>query len=212
MSTTGRRRALLVAACALSAAAITVFALGGWEGKGRAKTITTPAARVADVPVAPAGPKPSLPAGWRRVRDGDGGFTVGLPPGWSAHRSRGTLVLRSKDKTIAIAVGADRSAPGRVARPQTYAREAMASLPGYRHLRASSTRRLDHAPYPAARATATGTFAQTGIAQAITLVALQRRGEATFTLLAFSSSTTPRSPARRVVDRVVGTLHSDRPA
>jgi len=209
---TGRRRATLLAACSLSAAAITVFALGGWEGKGRAKTVITQVATTADVPVAPAGPQPLLPAGWRRVRDANGGFTVGLPPRWTARRNRGTLVLRSHDKTIAIAVGADRSGPGRVAAPRVYAREAMDSLPGYRDLRASDARRLDGAPYPAAQATATGTFSQTGIPQSITLVALQRRGEATFTLLAFSSASATQDPARRVVDRVVGTLHSEQPA
>jgi hypothetical protein len=202
---------MLLAVCALAAAAVTVFALGGWEGKGRARTVITQAATTADVPVAPAGPAPSLPAGWRRVRDADGGFTVGLPPRWTAHRSRGTLVLRSHDKTIAIAVGADRSAPGRVAAPKTYAREAMASLPGYKNLRATDARRLDGTPYPAAQATATGTFRETGVAQAITLVAVQRRGEATFTLLAFSSARAAHDPARRLVDRVVSTLHSERP-
>jgi hypothetical protein len=202
---------VLLFACALSAAALTVFALG--DRRGATKTTAAPTTTVARVPVAPAGPQPSLPEGWRRVRDADGGFSVGLPPGWSARDSDGTLVLRSRDRTLAIALGADRSAPGRVVAPTTYAREAIAGLRGYRSLRSTPPRRLQEAPYPGAVATATGTFRQTGVRQAITLVALQRRGAATFTLLAFRSAQAPGGEAKReLVDRVVDSLHSERPA
>jgi hypothetical protein len=118
-------------------------------------------------------------------------------------------VLRSRDRTLAIAVGADRSDPGKVATPHTYAREAIESLQGYNGLRSSRARALEQGPYPGALATATGTYAETGVKQAITLVALQRRGDATFTLLAFRSA---HSPASRIVDHVVDTLHAERPA
>jgi len=205
------RRAALLAFCALSAGGLSFLVLGERRGRTTTTTQTTPAT-AARVPVAPAGPQPRLPDGWRRVRDRDGGFTVGLPPGWSARRSDGTLVLRSRDRTLAIALGADRSAPGRVVAPTAYAREAIASLRGYRRLRSTAPRRLEATPYPAAVATATGTFRQTGVRQAITLVALQRRGAATFTLLAFRSARTPREAAKRVVGRVVESLHSERPA
>lgn len=213
MSRTGRRVVLLTV-CALSAGVATVKAFGGLDGKHAGRTIKTTlqATTAAPVPLAPAGPTPALPDGWRRVRDSQGGFSVGLPPGWSSHRSDGTLVLRSRDRTLAIAVGADRSAPGRAAAPGTYASEAIESLRGYRGLRASPARALREAPYPGALATATGTYADTGVEQAITLVALQRRGDATFTLLAFRSAQAPGSPAREVVDRVVDTLHAERPA
>jgi len=210
MSRSARRAALLFA-CALSAAALTVFALG--DRRGATQTTATPTATVARVPVAPAGPQPPLPEGWRRVRDDDGGFSVGLPPGWSVRRSDGALVLRSRDRTLAIALGADRSPPGRVVAPTTYAREAIDSLQGYRRLRATPPRRLDASPYPGAVATATGTFRQTGVRQAITLVALQRRGAATFTVLAFRSAHAPGGEQKReLVDRVVDSLHSERPA
>lgn len=209
MGRSGRRAALLTV-CALSAAAFTVIALGD-RRDGGAATVKPRTATLAAPPVAPAGPKPPLPVGWHRVRDADGGFTVGVPRGWTARRSDGTLVLRSRDRTVAIAIGADRSSPGRTAHPTVYAREAIASLPGYRGLRAGVTRRLAATPYPGAVATATGTFRETGVRQAITLVALQRRGAATFTLLAFRSAHIPGAAARRVVDRVVDTLHSEQP-
>jgi hypothetical protein len=201
---------VLLTVCALSAGVATVKAFGGFGDEGPARTITTTLSQeAAQVPPAPAGPTPPLPEGWRRVRDAQGGFSVGLPPGWAARRSGGTLVLRSRDRTLAIAVGADRSAPGRVAAPGDYAREAIESLRGYRRLRASASRPVRTAPYPAALATATGTYADTGVRQAITLVALQRRGDATFTLLAFRSAQSPGSPARRVVDRIVDTVHAE---
>lgn len=207
------RRAVLLAGCALSAGVLTATVFNGRDQQGTAKTVTVSStASAANVPVAPAGPQPELPARWRRVRDARAGFTVGLPPGWSSRRSGGTLVLSSRDRTLAIAVGADRSAPGRVVAPRTYASEAIESLRGYRRLRAQPARVLDETPYPAAQATATGTYAQTGVRQAITLVALQRRGDATFTLLAFRSAHSPGGPAARIVDRVVDTLHAERPA
>lgn len=212
MSRTGRRVVLLTV-CALSAGVATVKAFGGLGDDGAARTITTTVpAEAAQVPLAPAGPTPPLPDGWRRVRDEQGGFSVGLPPGWAARRSGGTLVLRSRDRTLAIAVGADRSAPGRVAAPSSYAREAIESLRGYRGLRSSPSRPVQTAPYPGALATATGTYADTGVKQAITLVALQRRGDATFTLLAFRSAQSPHSPAQRVVDEIVDTVHAERTA
>jgi hypothetical protein len=213
MSRSGRRIVLLTV-CALSAGVATVKAFGGLGADHATRTVmtTAPGPDSAHVRVAPAGPQPPLPQGWRRVRDAQAGFSVGLPPGWSSRRSDGTLVLRSRDRTLAIAVGADRSPPGKVAAPHTYAGEAISSLKGYRGLRASTARPLQEAPYPGALATATGTYADTGVRQAITLVALQRRGDATFTLLAFRSAQSPRSPARRVVEEVVDTLHAERPA
>jgi hypothetical protein len=212
MSRTGRRVVLLTV-CALSAGVATVKAFGGFGEQPATRTVTTTVpAPSPDVPVADAGPLPTLPRGWRRVSDRRGGFSVGLPPGWTARRSGGTLVLRSRDRTLAIAVGADRSAPGKVAAPATYANEAIESLRGYDGLRSTASRPLRTTPYPGAQATATGTYADTGVEQAITLVALQRRGDATYTLLAFRSAQSPREPARRVVDRVVDTLHSERPA
>jgi hypothetical protein len=207
---TGRRFALL-ALSALAGAALTVSLLGGARGDDTPTATATTSATTAAVPIAPAGPRPRLPAGWRRVRDADAGFTIGVPPGWSARQSDGTLVLRSRDRTLAIAVGADRSAPGRSAAPRQYAEQAIDSLAGYRGLRATRARPVETAPYPGALATARGTYEQTGVEQAITLVALQRRGVGTFTLLAFRSARAPRGPADRVVDRVVDTLHAGRP-
>lgn len=201
---------MLLVGCALSAGVLAATIFNDRGDQGQAKTVTTVITGLAaDVPVAPAGPRPRLPDGWRRVRDPQGGFSVGLPPGWSSKRTGGTLVLSSRDRTLAIAVGADRSAPGRVAEPRRYASEAIESLRGYRGLRATPARRLEQAPYPAAHATATGTYAQTGVKQAIRLVALQRRGDATFTMLAFRSA---KTRATGVVDAVVGTIHAERPS
>lgn len=208
---TGRRFALL-ALSALGGAALTVSLLGGAGGDDPPTAQGPVTATAARVRIAPAGPRPALPSGWRRVRDDDAGFSIGLPPGWSSRHTAGTLVLRSRDRTLAIAVGADRSAPGRSAAPRVYAEQAIDSLAGYRGLRASGARVLRTAPYPGAQATARGTYAQTGVEQAITLVALQRRGVGTFTLLAFRSAEAPGMPASRVVDRVVDTLHAERPA
>jgi hypothetical protein len=202
----------LLAVCALCGGALTMILLARGRETRRERAGGDPAVTHPRVAIAPAGPRPPMRSGWRRLHDRGAGLSIGLPPGWSAHRSGATLVLRSRDRTLAIAVGADRSMPGRSAAPRTYAEQAIESLAGYRGLRASPARAVQDAPYPAARATATGTYAQTGVRQAITLVALQRRGVGTFTLLAFRSARAPGEPASRVVDRVVDSVHAERPA
>jgi hypothetical protein len=123
-----------------------------------------------------------LPAGWKRVVNRRAGFSVGIPPGWRARGTRGATLVRSGDRLMAVSIVADRSDDGRGLPAAVYARRTARALPGYRRLRVGPARRLRGARYPGAAVTATGTFARTGVRQAIRVVVLRRPGRVAYTL------------------------------
>ena len=132
-----------------------------------------------------AEPLPPLPRGWRRTINARAGLSVGVPPAWTASEANGTTLVRSDDRALAIAIAADRSSDGRRLSPTEYLRRTVRALPGYRHLRLGAPRPLRNARYSAARVTATGTFAGTGVRQAVVIYALQRPPRVTYVLSAF---------------------------
>ncbi|HVE67811.1 MAG TPA: hypothetical protein VNB64_04445, partial [Solirubrobacteraceae bacterium] len=50
----------------------------------------------------------SLPAGWTRVVNRRAGFSLGIPPGWTARGARGATLVRSGDRLLAVSIAADR--------------------------------------------------------------------------------------------------------
>lgn len=59
---------------------------------------------------------PPLPKGWTPEINFDGGFELGVPPGWNAENEGVRSVYTSPDDLIAVTVSADRS-PGALALP-----------------------------------------------------------------------------------------------
>src|SRR3954469_25401540 len=102
--------AALVLALALSAAAC--------GDSGSSDTTTTTARERSDA-------KAKLPGDWRRVVNERAGFNVGIPPGWKARGGPGSTIVRSRDKSLAVSITADRTATGRDLKPTTYARRAI---------------------------------------------------------------------------------------
>ena len=143
--------------------------------------------------------------GWKRLINHTAGFSLSLPPGWTTRRSgEGSTLVRSKDRALAVAVSADRSGDGVNDSAKTYLERTLRNLHGYRHLRSGGAAPVRGLRYPAARLTATGTFARTRVRQAITLYALHRPGLAIYTLAVFRSAATPAArydPYLRVVLR-----------
>ena len=136
----------------------------------------------------PAAPLP----GWLRLINDTAGFSISLPPGWTTGRSgEGSTLIRSTDRALALAGSADRSKEGAGDSPTTYAERTVRHLNGYRDLRFGHAVPVPGLRYPAARLTATGTFARTRVRQAITLYALHRPGIVTYTLAVFRSAATP---------------------
>jgi hypothetical protein len=135
------------------------------------------------------------------------GFNVGIPPGWTARGGRGTTVVRSGDRAMAVSITADRSPDGRTLSAAAYARHLVRALPGYRDVRIRGTAPARGARYPGASVTATGTFARGRIRQAIRVVALRRPGQVTYSLAFFR---TARAPARTYAPAVSEMLRTFR--
>ena len=137
-------------------------------------------------------PPAAVLRGWTRLINDTAGFSLSLPPGWTTRRSGdGSTLVRSKDRALAVAVSADRGGDGVNDSAATYLKRTLRNLHGYRHLRSGGTASVRGLRYPAARLTATGTFARTRVRQAITLYALHRPGTVTYTLAVFRSAATP---------------------
>jgi hypothetical protein len=151
-------------------------------------------AREAQPPRERADREPALPGGWRRVVNQGAGFSLGIPPGWTARGAQGATVVRSRDGGLAISVVADRGQDARGTSAADYLQRTLMRLPGYSGLRVNSARPLRQARYPGAVASGTGTFTRTRVRQAISGYALQRPGQVTYTLLVFRSA---RAPANR---------------
>jgi hypothetical protein len=167
-----------------------------------------------DSPSEPAGPPERddpaarLPSGWQRVVNRRAGFTVGIPPGWTARGARGATLVRSGDRLLAVSISADRSPEGQDLRPTAYVERLVKALPGYRRLRPGRPRPVSVAHYPGAFVFATGTFARTRVAQAIQAVALQRRGQVTYTLLFFRTARAPGALYRPAVAGMLRTFRA----
>ena len=69
-----------------------------------------------------------------------------------------------------------------------YAQRIAQGLRGYRSLHAEAVLPLHGAHYPGVRLRATGTYSRTGVAQAITVVAMRRAAQVTYTLAAFRNA------------------------
>jgi hypothetical protein len=166
------------------------IALVGVLGCGEEEEFTgspDPATERTDPPAKP-------PSGWRTFANRRAGFTLSVPPGWTARARSSATLIRSSDRLLAVTVAADRSEAGRTTQPRQYARRAFRALPGFERLRASAVRRVPRSPYPSARVDGKGTLADRGQRQRITVAAFRRPERATYTVVAFSAPV-GRAPA-----------------
>jgi hypothetical protein len=154
----------------------------------------------------------ALPAGWQRVVNSRAGFTLGIPPGWTAQGAQGATLVRSGDRLLAVSIGADRSPDGRDLPPASYARRTATQLPGYRGLQVGRPRALRGARYPGAEVSATGTFARTRVRQAIRVVALRHGRQVTYSLLVFRTASAPASLYRAAIAGMIRTFRARPPA
>ena len=152
-----------------------------------------------------------LPAGWRRVVNSLSGFTLGIPPGWSARGAQGTTLVRSGDRVLAVSITADYSAEGRELPADAYARRTARSLAGYRGLRLGGARPLRGAHYPGATVTGRGTFSRTGVRQAIRVTVLRRRGQVSYSLIFFRTARVPGAAYRAAMAGMVRTFRARAP-
>jgi len=184
-------------------AAIAVVGLAGCGGSSQTRHATAPPET--------SDRRPPLPPGWRRVVNPQAGFSLGIPPGWTARGGHGSTLVRSRDRALAVSIAADRSPEGQTLTPARYAVRTMRALRGYRGLRVGGAHRVRGAHYPAAAAAGRGTFRRTHVRQAIRVIALQRPRRVTFTLLVFRNTGVPGGVYDAAVDEMVRTFRGQPP-
>jgi len=160
----------------------------------------TPPREKADRPAKP-------PPGWRTVRNPAAGFTVAAPRSWSVCRRKGTTVLRSPDRVVALTLAADRSGAGRQKAGTAYARETLAALPGFEGTTEPGVGRVSGSPYRTAVVRASGSVKRSPIPQLITVAVLQRPRKVTYSAVAF----TDPAAGDALVLRLLGTFRARPP-
>src|SRR4051812_41113946 len=165
----------------------------------------------ANAPRESADKRPPLPPGWRRVVNRRAGFSLGIPPGWTARGVRGATVVRSVDRALAVSIAADRSGQGRTLAPRSYARRTLGALRGYGRLRIGRPERVRGAHYPAAAVPARGRYRRTRVRQALTAIALQRPRRVTFSLLVFRNASVAPGVYDAAVAEMVHTFRGQAP-
>ncbi len=172
--------------------------LAGCGDDGGGNTSTPRAAETADPPA-------KLPAGWLTEVNRPAGFTVGVPPLWSANLDGGTTVLTSPDKLIAISISADRTGEALEAPLDGFATATAEGLGGFEGLKVGSPRSFKGAAYPGVEVTGRGRQSESKVPQRIQLVILRREGIASYPVLA-AINTRKGSPFDEQVDRIVRSL------
>lgn len=167
--------------------------------------------RAAAPPVERADRPAEPPSGWRTVVDDRAGLSVSVPPGWRVRSGPDGTLVRSRDRLAAVSVQADRSDAGRATPPDRYARDTIASLPGYRELTARGTRAVAGSPYPSARIDGSGVRESGGAPQRVTVAVLQRPGSVTYAAVAFRDARRTGRAEARVINRLLASLRA-RPA
>lgn len=188
-------------AAGLSAAVLAA----GCGGEDKRSGSPDPATERSDPPAKP-------PPGWRTFANRQAGFTVSVPRDWAARKRGSATLIQSSDRLLAITVAADRSAPGRRTRPAVYARRAFRSLPNFRRLRASRTRRVAGSPYPSTRVDGRGTLKGRRQRQRITVAAFRRPRRVTYTVVAFSAELDGAATHAASVKLLLRSLRARRPA
>jgi hypothetical protein len=180
----------MAARAVLGAALCALVVAGCGGGSSSTRSTTAPETRQ---------PPAHLPTPWHRHVDPANGLTIGIPPGWRVSHKHGALLVRSADRLVVVSVAAQRS-PGALAiPPDRYAREALASLSGYRHkLRPGPVRRFSGTPFDGVRVSARG-ISKGGVTQLVHLIVLRRDGVANFTLLIASSHAATNADVKRAL-------------
>lgn len=162
-----------------------------------------PAAERTDRPATP-------PRGWRTVLNRKAGFTVAVPRPWAARTRRGATLIRSDDSLLALTVLADRSRAGLETPARSYARQALAGLPGLERAQRRPAGAV-RSPYENASLEATGTPAASRRPQRVRVTVFRRPGQVTYTAIAFRNARVRPRRHDRALDRLLASFRARPP-
>jgi hypothetical protein len=152
-------------------------------------------------------PVPKLPRGWKPHVNRDGGFALGVPPGWSARAHGAHSELRSPDRLVAISIAADRSEETLAIPLPELARTTLdAGLPGIRKLEARDPRPNRHRYDAVSLAASALAGKDPPVRERLTLIVIRRQGLATYTALAAENTEASARPHREEIERALRSL------
>lgn len=179
--------------------AVLVLLLGlvgcGGGSKEPAQTVSTPT--TADAPA-------KLPRRWSSHVNGPGGFSVGVPPAWTAKLNGSTSELTAPGRLLAVSIAADRTNEALAAVPAAFAEQTAKNLTGFRGLRPARARALP-TQYPGAILQTEGKRAN-GKRERLTLVVLKPDSIAVFSLLAASTGKLKARAELHVIAQITRSL------
>jgi hypothetical protein len=145
------------------------------------------------------------------VRNPRAGFTIAAPRSWTARTRRGATLIRSRDRLVAITVGADRTDEGRSTSPGPYARQLLDDLPNFEGSVKPQARRVPGTPYRTARVEGAGVLKTAKRPQRITIVAYHLPNAVTFAAVVFRNPAAEPPADRQAVERLLRTFRSGTP-
>ena len=139
---------------------------------------------------------PPLPRGWTPEINFEGGFEIGLPPGWSADNDGVRSVYSSPDDLIAVTVSADRT-PGALALPiDEFALRTSEALGGetqgpqrYEDLVVGQAVPFEH-EYDASAVRSKGVPAGSGVPEKALVAVIKRDDHAVYVVIVRENATT----------------------
>jgi hypothetical protein len=186
------RRSPATLALAIAAAAL----VAGCGGSG-----ITPPQVVVETAQQPA---KALP-GWKGRLDHTHGFSIALPPGWTAIENGDAVLFRSPDHLVAVSLSVDRTEPAFSSPPAEFARQTLAALPGYRSpLQPGPPRRIAGTPLQGVGVRSSGVAG--AVRQNVEVAVLRRDRLVNYTaVIAANAKATPTAELA-LADRMLKTI------
>jgi hypothetical protein len=134
-----------------------------------------------------------LPYAWTRKLNNEHGFSIGVPPGWSASDAGNSVLYRSPDRLVALTLSVDRTTEAFDVPVDEFARQTLTALGGYDgKLVPSPPRKLGGTPLETALVSSTGTAAESGVRQDVEVAVLRRDHVVNYTaVIAANAKSTP---------------------
>ncbi len=173
-------------------------------GCGEDDETTTAASR----PVETADELPELPPGWTEYSNRDGGYEVGIPPGWFARRRGARTELLSPEQLASVAISIDRTDEVLDVPLEQLASATIASGSlGLTDVEPGEARPFGHR-YDAFAVKATGFSDEANVEERLLLAVVRREGIATFTVLAAVNAENHPRFYEDEIERIIRSLRS----
>ncbi len=159
-------------------------------------------------PVETAHELPELPPGWVEYVNRDGGYAVGVPPGWFAKRRGARTELLSPEQLASVVISIDRTDEVLdVPLDQLASATISSGSLGLTEVESSQPKPFKHR-YDAYAVKATGFSDEANVEERLLLAVVRREGIATFTVLAAVNAENHPRFYEDEIERIISSLRS----